>query len=231
MKLLITSRADDHIKELTDLTFPIIKKFADNWKADFLRLDHVSGCKSGHGKWHYRILKHYELFDKYDRILHIDADILINKTCPNIFNIIDPSKIGTVFEDVGSRASKRQDLIQSVQNKFGDVGWKTGYINTGVFLTSKIHRDIFQKIQNEYWTGFGYDDVHLGYLINKIKHPVQSMPFQFNHMSMFSEGWNNKADRFDSHMLHYAGNGIFQKGKFKNKIEQIKSDKKIIWSF
>ena len=31
------------------------------------------------------------------------------------------------------------------------------------FLT----RDIFKKIDGEYWTKWGYDDIHIGYLIKK----------------------------------------------------------------
>ena len=69
MKLLITTRSDKHISEMTSLTHPIIKDYANWVGADFLELDHVSECKHEEGKWHYRIMKHYDLFNEYDRIL------------------------------------------------------------------------------------------------------------------------------------------------------------------
>ena len=50
-------------------------------------------------------------------------------------------------------------------------------------------------------------------------------------MTMFSEGWNDNADRFDSHIIHYAGEGIFDKGIIVNKTEQIISDMRVIEIF
>ena len=42
-------------------------------------------------------------------------------------------------------------------------------------------------------------------------------------MTMFSESWNNFANRFDSNIIHYAGVGIFD-GGCSNRIDQIKKD-------
>jgi hypothetical protein len=42
-------------------------------------------------------------------------------------------------------------------------------------------------------------------------------------MTMFSEKWNNYANRFESNIIHYAGKGVFDVG-VKNKLEQIKID-------
>lgn len=229
MKLLITSRADDNIKDQTDITFPVIQEAADRWGADFIRLDHVSDCDVGDGRWHYRIMKHWDLFGGYERILHLDADVLLNKNCPNLFETVPSNMIGTAFEDVGSRRNKRIKLMADIQDEFGEVGWNQGYINTGVFITSKMHRSIFEKINGSYWQGIGWDDVHLGYQIARNKFEVYELPFQFNHMTMFSEPWNDSADRFQSHIIHYAGGGIFEKGKYKKKTQQMLADKTAIY--
>ena len=61
MRKAITVRADDRIKEITDISFPIIKKYAEKCNADFIILDHDSGCTHEQGRWHYRILKIGEL--------------------------------------------------------------------------------------------------------------------------------------------------------------------------
>lgn len=223
MKLLITTRADSGIKEMTDITHPIIKKYAQRVGADFMVLDHVPPSDSGDGRPHYRILKHYELHQEYDRILHIDSDMIIMPDCPNIFEVVPYDKIGTVLEDKGSRKPARQALIQSAQDKFGHIGWNEEYINTGIILTSKCHRDIFQSIGGEYWTGFGSDDVQLGYLIKKNSFQIMDLPFQYNHMTMFSEPWNGSPSRFKSNIIHYGGRGIFDE-KIKTKMDQIRSD-------
>ncbi len=223
MKLLITTRADDGIKEMTDITHPILKKYAKRVGADFMVLSHEPPSDSGDGRPHYRILKHYELHEEYDRILHIDSDMIIMPDCPNLFEVVPYDKVGTVLEDKGSRQPARLQLIQQAQDKFGHVGWNKEYINTGLIMTSKCHRDIFQTINGEYWTGFGSDDVQLGYLIKKNGFEIMDLPFQYNHMTMFSEDWNGNPNRFKSHIIHYGGRGVFDEN-VKTKMDQIRKD-------
>ena len=122
----------------------------------------------------------------------------------------------------------RHERIRKVQNKFGDVGWTEGYINTGVFLVSKPHKKIFEKINGEYWTDRGYDDVHLGYQIHKNNFSIHELPYQFNHMTMFSEPWNGSPSRFDSYIIHYAGAGIFNSNMY-NREQQIKNDRGVLF--
>ena len=229
MKLLITTRADETVKGWAELVHPIFKKYADRVGADFVILDETLNCNEastgiGDGLWHFRIMKHYDLHDTYDRILHFDSDILLTPECPNLFEYIPYDSIGTVYEDVGSRKPQRVGCMMAAQKKFGFVGWDEGYINTGVFMTSKIHKDIFQKIDGEYFTDWGTDDVHIGYQIKKQGHKVKPLPFQFNHMTMFSEPWNGSPDRFDSYIIHYAGRGIFDAGEAQDKLHQASLD-------
>ena len=252
-KLLVCTRADENIRELTDITFPSIRAYAERCGADFKVLDAPSACPVGDGRWHYRILFLRELLDHYDRILHIDADVLITKDCPNLFEIVPQDHIGTIFEDKGSRLENRRRLIRCVQDVFGDVGWTEGYINTGVFLVSRQHEDIFAGMPTVqegvdtsqmptdlepghvvehfdngwYWVGHGWDDVHLGYMIRKRGHPIHKLPYWFNHMSMFSEPWNGSADRFKSFIIHYAGQGGFpvpEGESVKNKLDLLRHD-------
>tara|TARA_R110000744_G_scaffold367740_2_gene477342 strand:+ start:749 stop:1453 length:705 start_codon:yes stop_codon:yes gene_type:complete len=228
MKLLITTRADSGISHYTHLTHPVIKDYAKRVGADFKILSHKSECNEGIGyDAHYRIFKHKDLHEEYDRILHIDSDILLMHNCPDIFKEVPYDSIGTIFEDKGSRKPARHQTISQVQQKWGDIGWREGYINTGMFLTSKCHSNIYETIDGEYWQGFGYDDIHMGYLINKYRHNIHVLSYKWNHMTMFSEEWNDNADRFRSHAIHYAGSGRFEPG-VSSKLEQMELDKKRI---
>jgi len=234
MKLLITTRADKKVKDWADLVHPVFKQYAHKVGADFRILDETLNCADaltgiGDGLWHFRIMKHYDLHEEYDRILHFDSDILVTPNCPNLFQEVPYDKIGTVYEDIGSRKPQRIQCMIACQNKFGFIGWDSGYINTGVFLTSKCHKDIYQSINGEYFTEWGTDDVHLGYLIKKNRYHVHQLHYKFNHMTMFSEPWNKNADRFDSHVIHYAGAGIFDKGVAQNKLHQAKLDYKRLY--
>ena len=229
MKLLITTRADNKTRDWEELTHPILKDYAAKTGADFLVLDERYDAKDatggiGNGVYQFRIFEHYSLHDKYDRILSLDNDILIHPSCPNIFDIVPYDHIGTIYEDVGSRKGYRQNCMIHAQNQFGFIGWQEGYINTGFFLTSKCHKQIFRKINDKYFVDWGTDDVHIGYLIKKYGYNVARLSFHWNHMTMFSESWNGNADRFKSHIIHYAGGGVFETGTVSNKIEQAKKD-------
>ncbi|MBC8412029.1 MAG: hypothetical protein H8E12_25465, partial [Rhodobacteraceae bacterium] len=150
-------------------------------------------------------------------------------SCPNLFDLVPYNCIGTIYEDKGSRQAARQNCMINAQNQFGNVGWKNGYINTGVFLTSACHKDIYQKIDGKYFVDWGTDDVHIAYLINKYGYDVQELSYHWNHMTMFSESWNNNADRFKSHIIHYAGNGVFNSEQATNKLDQAKHDFKVLY--
>ena len=225
MKLLVATRTDDSVRELTALTHPIIRRFVEKWGADFLELSEgPMDIRPTHpdeyvedARRHYRIMRSSELFNDYDRILHIDSDVLIMPSCPNPFEVVPENCIGTILEDLGSRLAARRRSIFEVQQRWGDVSWKTGYINTGVFVVSREHRPIFQPVNDEYWTSFGVDDVHLGWQIHKHGFEIHELPYQFNHLGMFSEVWNGSPDKFDSHIIHYAG-------KARRSLELIQGD-------
>lgn len=220
----MTTRADDKIREMAALTHPILKKFALKWGADFSILDHISGCTIGDGRYHYRIMKFYDLLLDYDRILSIDSDIIINKNCPNLFDVVPYDKIGTIFEDKGSRLIDRKKRIQLIQKEWGEIGWRSGYINTGVFLVSREHRQVFKKFKNKYWVKSGFDDVHLGYQIHRLGLKIFELNWQFNHMSIFSESWNKSPSRFDSYIIHYAGHTAFPDKGNRTKVNLIEDD-------
>lgn len=196
---LVVTRADDGIKEQAALSHPFLKEYADWCDADFIILDE--------GHHFFRIMEIAHLFNEYERIACIDSDILINKPV-NLFEAVDQSCIGSIYEDVGSRQPNRRATIRKIQDIHGDVKWRRGYINTGVCVFSRHHTNIFAPIDGKYWREFGWDDIHLGYNIHKFGHKIQELPFQFNHMNMFSEPWK-KADRWESHFIHYAGTGRF----------------------
>ena len=115
---------------------------------------------------------------------------------------------------------------------WGDIGWREGYINTGVFLTSKQHKDIFTKHNGEYYTDWGSDDVHIGYNINKQGHKIHELDYTFNHMCMFSEPWNGNPDRYKSNIIHYAGNATFpgfEGGRGEGRTQLMRFDLTHLW--
>lgn len=243
-KRAIITRADTFVQEWSDLTHPLFRQYADKCDADFLILTGKAPFLDYDKQSHYRILKVYELLETYDRILCLDSDMIINRECPNIFDVVSEEKIGSIYEDVGTRAIDRRQKIAYIQDCWGDVNWRTGYTNAGIFLVSKQHRDIFLPHQKRFWLGVGSVDLHVSYNIHKYNFKVHPLEYKWNHMTMFSEEWNNNASRFDSYIIHYAGRGVFDESAISNealrkhaadtdrqacKLEQAKLDYKEIY--
>ena len=217
----IAIRADKNIVGYTQYTIPIIEKFCKKWDATLEYINEPPPVMTDDNKPHYRIMQVHDLLDKYDRVLCLDADMLILPNCPNPFDEVPEDKIGTIFEDKGTRRPTRLKYIQDIQRSWGNVGWTQHYSNAGTFMVSKKHQYIFTDFEGKYWTAWGSADVHLSFQGRRFNHQFHELSFKWNHMTMFSESWNNNADRFNSYIIHYAGRGIFDAS---NRIEQIKKD-------
>ena len=226
---LVVTRADSNISSMTNLTFPIIKGFCKKWGADFMVLDHTPDIMTDDKRPHYRVMKIYDLLDKYDRVISMDSDVVLNSTCPNLFEVVPENCVGSIFEDIGTRTSNRRSKIHNIQSKYGDVNWATGYVNTGVMVVSKMHKDIFTPINGHLYTEDGSDDLHIGYQIHKLGFKIFELDCRFNHMTMFSEPECGSLNRFDSFIIHYAGVGVFDKTIASNRQEQITYDIKYIY--
>lgn len=222
-KIAIITRADDNIKEMTDITLPVMRKYAEKCGSDFIILSDDPPFLTDDNKPHYRILEIEKLFDKYDRILNLDADMLITSQCPNIFDLVPEDMIGSIYEDKGSRQADRRSKLRGIQAVWGDVGWNEGYTNAGTFLMSKMHRSILDPHNGEYWLAWGSADLHLSYNIHKNNFKVHELDFRWNHMTMFNEQWAGYPSRFNSFIIHYAGRGVFDYG-VSSRLEQIKLD-------
>ncbi len=225
MRLLLVTRADEAFAPISRLTHPILKKYAKKWGADFIILSkNHKACQTKHANILYRILDIQDLLNEYDRVLNLDSDMVINKNCPNLFEIVPTDKIGVIFEDRGSRGRDRRKRISKIQTAWGDIGWRQGYINIGTFLVSQLHKQIFNPFKGQYWQQLGFADVHFGYQIHRLKFKIFELHWKYNHISMFSESWNGEPSRFNSHIIHYAGQGQFpDKGK-RSRVQLIKDD-------
>jgi len=216
-KYAVVTRAKDDY-EIGKITRAALCEYAVRCQADFLVINEE---KLKLGNFFFELLQCYELFDKYERILSVDSDIIINSDCPNIFELVPYDCIGTIYEDKYCRKNNRREFIKMAQEKFGDIGWREGYINTGFFVCSRIHKELFAYSEEGLWRTDGYDDVYLGYRIHLLKFKVFELPYTFNHMSMFSEIGRNW---LKSYVMHYAGRGFSRQPRHM----QIKNDLQIV---
>jgi hypothetical protein len=231
MKMLVVTRADDRVAEMSALTHPVFQRFADSWGADFEVLQEDVADIGSYGRWHYRLNDLYGQFPGYDRICHLDTDMIIMPSCPNLFDEVPVDCIGTVLEDVGSRRAARHNVIRQIQQQYGEIGWRTGWINTGVFVTSRMHNPIFSPFNGQMWEE--NDDPHYGYQIHRLGFKIHEFPYTFNHMSMYSEPWNGSPSRFDSYIMHYAGCARFDNhvgsNSCEDKLKLLRKDYELVY--
>jgi len=214
MKKAVVTRAKG-IEDIAQVSHPVLREYATRCNADFVVIDQdIINC----GSFHYEILQCYNLLEKYDRIIHIDSDVLIAPDCPDLFDVVPEGQIGLVFEDRYIRKKSRRIFIKHMQDKWGDIQWKQGYQNSGVLVCSRQHKKIFAYDPSRLWNTWGYADLQIGYLIRELGFTIFELPFTFNHMSMFSEvGWNY----LNAKMIHYAGRGFDHR---YSRAEQMKRD-------
>ena len=230
MKLLMATCSDETQLSYGKFTLPILRMYAKKWKATFKILDDRSYNKMGFAMWNYRTMEFHSLLEVYDKVVYMDSDIVINKTCPNLFDVVPSDTIGLIFEDKGSRLQDRRRRITLVKTTFGgNEQWTSGLPNGGFYIVSKCHRNIFRKINGRLYDGPGCDGSHYMYQIIKFGYKYVDLGYKFNHMSMFSESWNGSPSRFDSYIIHYAGSGSFpDKGK-RDRIELMANDVRKIY--
>lgn len=150
-----------------------------------------------------------KLLNDYERVLYVDADILITPKAKDIFSIYnDPNKIYMFNEGLLSSRKNELDLISSLLNK--KIKDKT-YFNAGVILFSKkssFLNDINEKsLAYFYKRSNFFEQTYINYLYRADAIEFASINKSFNRMSV--SGKNNR--RFLADFIHYAGNGYCPK--------------------
>lgn len=131
----------------------------------------------------------------YDRILYVDADTIVH---PNMSNIFDELESGYFY---GVRNYGSMDWVcRSIENYshfvFGGhkLDWEK-YINSGVMLFDKSHREFFNKVQNFYKEnrsllgevqklGVGKDQPVINFMLDMEEVPRKMLPYEYNMQDM-----------------------------------------------
>ncbi|MBE0366656.1 glycosyltransferase family 8 protein [Pseudoalteromonas aurantia] len=150
-----------------------------------------------------------DLLREYDRVLYVDADVLITPNARNVFELYTDRETTYWFDE--GVVQDRDNDIALVCDALGDVCWPKNnerfvYYNAGIILTSKesglfekTKLDDLQRICNEITH---YDQSYFNYLLHRhsIKHA--SLDKAFNRMDMFGSD-----DYLEADFIHYAGKG------------------------
>ena len=169
--------------------------------------------------YNYKIFEKFQVqryTDKFDRILRLDADIVISPECPNIFALHPEDKLWVTFEDVGSRKKDRRGQMAIAQKALGLLPqWDKGYFNSGVVLTSKKHRELYNLDKRaireiiKLPLGKYKEQSVLNHRARSLNFEIGDMGYKFNHLSMFKENPR------DSYIVHVAGKQSGKEGRMR----------------
>lgn len=152
-----------------------------------------------------------QLLEKFERVLYIDADILINPEAPNIFAEYPDDHYFYMFNE--GAYEKRNPVIEQIRQCFHyDGPWINNdpslYYNAGVILCSQKANLVKQaslkdlRIITDNKVGF-YEQTYFNYLIAKYTLPIKELSPLYNRMSLLGKG----EKRFEAYFIHHAGNG------------------------
>lgn len=145
------------------------------------------------------------LLERYERILYVDADVLLMPHCPDVFALVPPGALGVVEDPAGALMWKRHEEMARMQARLGRLPeWDRRYFNAGVLVLSRCHRSLLTFDPERLVPGRWPDQTSLNY------HSVQwGLPRQFCEPRLNflpgHAGWADAATRRAAWAVHYAG--------------------------
>ncbi len=156
-------------------------------------------------------LEKYQLFDyfnQYDRILYLDADILVKPAAPSPFSLVPEEAIGAVWDDVGEDAWKREEELVKLEQQQGPLPLADReaphFFNAGVLVMSRVHQPLWIFDRNAFIRGRWPDQSLLNYRVLREEVPVCDLGSSFNRMPVHGKNWQDAAWRRSAWLTHYA---------------------------
>jgi lipopolysaccharide biosynthesis glycosyltransferase len=198
-QFLVLTLGDASYKEVTDLTFPRAKAYADSIRADFhvISTRVYPGVHMGYEKFQAR-----GLLDKYSRILLLDGDVLVNSGTPNLFEMVPFGSFGAMNETEHFTHWTEEMVAIQIRPYHWRGPWTWGQFNSGVMVFDKTHKMVFENpiITNRpLW-----DQPCFNVAVRKLGGPFFCLPPEFNFM-VFHRYTHHEKLRRRAHMLHFSG--------------------------
>ena len=194
---VFTIAIGDFYQELSKITHPTIKNYAQKIGADFIVKTETAFPLS-----HYAKFEIAQLLDTYDRVLYLDTDILVSPNMPNIFDIVPENCVGMLDESPLGYDEKFKDfLFENAPDHLANWSKTRKCYNAGVIVCSKKHRNIFRapdKFPNHY-----FEQSFLNLRLLEEKAEIFDLPHQYNRMIYLD--LVVPEHRLKSYIIHYAG--------------------------
>lgn len=199
-RAIVTIAIGDHFQEVLRLARRSLQRYADKCNADFIVLeDKTQGWPL------YEKFRIKSVAESYDRTLFIDADCLIRKSCPDLFDLVPRGHVGMhndtphnlncdwlrrTWSDIMHSQGIIQQIKQPVQT-----------LNSGVVLCDKEHAYIWTPPEYPLPGKHEDEQVWVQSTIERTNTPVFTFPRIFNEQWYFRDF---KANTKNAQIIHFA---------------------------
>lgn len=205
MNAVVTICIGEVYDKIGKFTHPSIERYAEKIGADFIVID-----KTNRSSPHWEKFQIFQFLNKYERIIFLDSDLIVREDCPNLFDVVPPSKLGA-FNELPFTENRQESLYQACKDYEVNLkSWNGKYYNTGVLVISRIHKYLFKKPDKE--TFNFYEQGYLNMIFAKELRTNESyiegivfydLPYKFNRMACMDRFTGE--ERHGSYIVHYAG--------------------------
>ena len=200
--------------------FDAMQKYSDKCGADFLRITHpIINFHSIYFEKFFFV----DLLERYERVLYLDADVLITPHAENIFEKYSDTNKFCAYNETDFTENMDRDfcvdpLLEYCPNWPFDNKGKRRYFNSGVMLISNKHLEVLKNFRNvpniPGVINIFPDQTYLNYIISSNNVPFENLDYSFNRMHLGNK--DESLERFKSNFIHYAGPDLYGNGdKYK----------------
>jgi len=196
--------------------FEAMKKYSDKCGADFIKITHpIINFHSIYFEKFFFI----DLLERYDRVLYLDADVLVTPNAKNIFDEYPDEEFFVAYNETDYNENMDRDfcvnpLLPYYPNWPIDNKGKLRYFNSGVMLLSKGHLKYLKDFRNvpniPGVINIFPDQTYLNYIISSNNVPFIDLDYLFNRMHLGKK--DESGERFNSNFIHYAGPDMYGNG-------------------
>jgi len=204
-RAVVTLCVGDFFALVKPHVYGLMRRYADACGADFVPIEEV---RLRLPYPHHEKFQLFDILERYEQVLFLDSDIAVNcALAPNIFSDI-PLDTFAAFDEEGFCAGKPEHLNLSAEaregamRQNGAIEWQKGYFNTGVFVTSYLHRHLFNSLPDDLMLCKFGEQTQLNYRLMKAKTKIRPLDSRFNHLGYCGD------DHDRAYFVHFAGKGI-----------------------
>ncbi len=206
-RLVITIAVGEKYSNILNVSQPLMEAYAKKCNADFIALTNETQRWWGLEKFRVKAFQEH-----YERILFLDADVLIKPETPDLFEIVDPQRVGMHNDNPYNPGHPGMEV--------GNEGWlragRSGLLNSqGVFLSSydepvcfnsgvvvcSKHHDIWNGMTKPFPQHHCDEQFWIEYQAQR--YPIQQLTYRFNNQYWFGERFRKQCPV--SHIIHFAG--------------------------